>query len=291
MKDICDFIKCTGCGACAAVCPMGCISFQEDVEGFLRPLIDDEKCCDCNKCRTSCPAQNEVTPVHYEKPDVYALQLRDRKGLKLSSSGGAFSALAIPFLESGGVVFGSKMDDKLEVYHTAIHRVDEIAHLQGSKYVQSDTKDTFKETVDLLEKGQHVMYVGCPCQIAGLLAVCGDKHYDNLITVDLVCHGVPPYSFFKKYINEIQTEKQKKILSVKFRSKEKFSRQYMMMMFSDDSVEYRNAMSDEYMRLYLRQVNYRESCYICKFASLPRMGDFTIGDFVGVNCFLQALFA
>lgn len=281
---ICPSEQCTGCGACVAVCPTKSISFQSDAEGFVSPQIDINTCINCNNCVHVCPANNAISTSNYVKPRAMACQLKDSEVLHKSSSGGAFSAIAQQTLSRNGVVFGCTMDQQLDVYHLGITDMQQKNLLHGSKYLQSNTRDTFIEVKRLLAQEIQVLYVGCACQIAGLYASLGSKKYPTLTTVDLVCHGVGSPAFFHQYTNELSKHYSKQIINVDFRSKDRRSSSYVSKIsFIGREPIYIKALDDAYMNCYLRCAIYRECCYRCKYATLPRVADFTIGDFVGVE--------
>lgn len=191
---------CTGCGACYSACPKKCISMEQDAEGFLYPAVDSANCTKCGKCEKICPAMSQGT---VRKPlKVYAAKNPDEEIRYQSSSGGVFSMLAESVIAKGGVVFGARFNDNWEVEHGYAETVEGLAAFRGSKYVQSVIGETYKQTKEFLENGRRVLYSGTPCQIAGLKAYLS-KDYDNLLAVDLVCHGVPSPLVWKKYLGEI----------------------------------------------------------------------------------------
>ena len=172
-------------------CSKSAIVMAEDSEGFLQPRIDVDKCVECGLCQRVCPV---LHPIQNEgsKRKVYAfINYTDRK---VSSSGGAFSFFARKILDEGGVVFGATMDDNLQVYHIGVESIDELHRLRGSKYVQSKIGSSYKEVRFLLQSGRRVLFVGTPCQIAGLYKFLGRRYEELLLTLDLICHGVPNLS-------------------------------------------------------------------------------------------------
>jgi len=191
---------CTGCGSCRSVCPMRCISMEQDSEGFLYPIIDDKKCVKCHKCEKSCPS---IVQGAVRKPlRTYAAKNPNKEIRYQSSSGGIFSLLAEQVISEGGVVFGVRFNDVWEVVHRHAETVEELSEFRGSKYVQSIVGDTYLQARGFLEEGRKVLYSGTPCQIAGLKAFLG-KDYENFLTVDFVCHGVPSPLVWKKCLKEI----------------------------------------------------------------------------------------
>lgn len=282
---ICDPLKCTGCGLCKNVCPQDCIDLQTDKDGFITYNIDEALCIHCDKCKRLCPQNNVLTKDNFEEPLSYCCQTLDEKDLHLSSSGGMFSAIAKYVIEEhNGVVYASKMNEKLLVGFNRFENVKDLRAAQGSKYVQSFVQNTYRNVQEDLNAGRYVMFIGCPCQVYALKAFLA-KDYDNLILVDLVCHGVGPYSLYFQNLSR-HNKKNKEIVDVRFRSKDKFTftNHYIMKLtFRDGKKKYVSALNDWYMAAYFRKAIYRESCYHCRFTGFPRVGDITVGDFAGVS--------
>ncbi|MDR0764481.1 MAG: Coenzyme F420 hydrogenase/dehydrogenase, beta subunit C-terminal domain [Synergistaceae bacterium] len=214
-----DTVKCTGCRCCAQTCPCRAISVIDDEEGFPAPKIDEGLCTNCGLCKERCPENNN--PAVNAPVKVFGARYKlDDKKLYESASGGVFLALAEKFLVEGkALVFGAALDKNNVCRHIGIRDIAGITPLQSSKYVQSDTLDTFDETKQALDHGLKVLYSGTPCQIAGLHAYFG-KDYDNLYTVDVICHGVPSPALFEKYIQMLEEQEEDgKIIYFNFRSK------------------------------------------------------------------------
>ena len=194
--------SCVGCESCKNVCPKNAITMVIDSEGFKYPHIDDTLCIGCKLCETVCPVVVKQKNDNSYVPQYYAAKNLDEKERLASSSGGVFSLLARKVLNDEGIVFGALFSDKLDVSHRAITDSSEIWKLQGSKYIQSSIDDSYKDAQMWLKKGRKVLFSGTPCQIAGLKAFLRED-YENLITVDIICHGVPSPGVFKKYFTEI----------------------------------------------------------------------------------------
>lgn len=192
--------ECSGCGACFSICPKNVITLIPNVEGFLFPVVDSEKCINCNLCAKVCPVNN-IDTSNSKTPEAFAVQANDEIRLK-SSSGGVFTVLASYIFKQGGYVCGAAFDDSGKICHQVIYQENDLRLLQGSKYVQSAIGNTYKEVKNLLCSGKLVLFTGTPCQVAGLKSFLG-KNYDNLITADLICHGVPSPKVFQKYIAEL----------------------------------------------------------------------------------------
>ena len=268
---------CSGCGACASICPKACISMTVDGEGFAFPSVDSQKCIECGTCLKRCPVGNRG--LFGSKPlDSFALQDKDCESLQKSTSGGAFACIARNVLELGGVVFGAAYDESLNVSHIAVTELADLSKLQGSKYVSSDLKDSYKRIKAYLKDGRRVLFSGTPCQVAGLKSFLGDNP-DMLLTVDLVCHGVPSQKLFRKYIQWLGEKKGFPVQSYIFRSKKFFGWSHGGAYFNGKKMYPVNPFCDPYYASFLRGELSRKSCYSCKFANMNRQGDFTLGDF------------
>lgn len=203
MLQLTDKQDCCGCHACASVCARQCITMQEDNEGFLYPVVDASTCTDCGLCEKVCPVINQDEP---RKPlKVYAAKNRNEEIRRQSSSGGIFTPLAESVIRDGGVVFGAKFDKDWNVVHAWTDTIEGITDFRGSKYVQSTIGDAYREAREFLKQGRKVLFSGTPCQIAGLRKFLR-KEYDNLLAVDVVCHGVPSPLVWRKYLEETRVK-------------------------------------------------------------------------------------
>ncbi len=274
--------NCTGCGACYAVCPQNAIEMKKSSEGFLSPVIDHSKCIECKICAKTCPAMNECKDKNTETPECFAVKADDDIRMK-SSSGGVFTLLANNVFSRGGVVCGAAFTDDFHVEHIIIRSPEQMYKLRGSKYVQSSCHGVFRELKKLLDDGTPVLFSGCPCQVAGLKAFL-KKHYKNLITMDIVCHGVPSPAAFEKYLEE--TCDISDIKEFRFRIKSAgYNCLNLEIIYKDGTSQLRCIETDPYEQCFHGSVMLRESCYNCKFAELPRRGDITAGDFWGISQF------
>lgn len=276
MKNInsVEHSQCTGCGACFNKCPVDAIRMEYDSDGFLFPVIDQDKCTNCGLCVKSCPAMNPCR--RHTAFDTYAVWAKDEIRLQ-SSSGGMFTLLAEEILSRGGVVCGAiYSDDFLSVYHVVAKNSEELARLRGSKYVQSDTRDTFRETKACLEAGSAVLYVGCPCQIAGLYAFLG-RDYDNLYTADLVCHGANSVTAYRSFIREFSEGGE--IAKVDFRDKKFFEWSTPQVVYLKNGDVKKAAWNKGmWYKGFLEGVTIREVCANCTYANSSRIADITLGD-------------
>lgn len=279
---------CCGCRACENICPKKAITMIENKEGFLYPQIDKSKCINCGLCKKVCPLINKVNKPDFLNENIcYSAKNKNVKALENSSSGGMFWVLAKYVLDNGGLVVGAEMTKDHIVQHCIIDNESDLSKLMGSKYVSSNTNDVFSKIKKELDKKRLVLFSGVPCQVAGLTNFL-IKNYDNLITVDIVCHGVPSQKLFTKYVEYLEDKYKGKLLDYKFRSKEasdwgsfnglaKFSKNGKII------TKKINADFDPYYHNFLKGKNYRESCYECKFANKKRISDITIADFWGIE--------
>ena len=279
MKQIIDKKLCNGCATCSLVCPKKCISMAMDNEGFLRPVIDGKECIDCKLCKKTCPVLNKK---EQEKKCVraYAVKNRDENVRQSSSSGGVFTQLAKYVLRKQGAVFGAAFDDDFVVKHISVENEKDLAKLRKSKYVQSQIGESYKLAKNLLEQGKIVLFTGTPCQIGGLQAYLR-KPYKNLITQDIICHGVPSPKVWKKYLEKKKAKGQ--IKNVSFKDKSTGWRSYSLTFDYDDKKDSELISKNLFMNLFLKNVILRESCYNCAFKDEFRDSDITLADFWGVE--------
>lgn len=275
---------CTGCEACANKCPKGCISMVENAEGFLFPKINQKQCVGCNLCEKACPVLNPVS-IHKTEADVkvYALIHKDEEVRSASSSGGAFSAIAEYVLEQGGVVFGAAFDENFDVEHIGVEKKEDLAKLRGSKYVQSRIGDTYKKAKEYLQEGRLVFFTGTACQTSGLIGYLG-QNYDNLITQDLICHGVPSPLAWRKYIQFRERLEKSKTEHVFFRDKSfGWHNWHIAFKFKNGTQYKQNQRDDMMIAAFLRGKCSRKSCYECKFKQKCRLADITLADYWGIE--------
>ena len=279
-----DYEKCTGCGACVQRCPKRCISWTQREFGFRYPQIDKDACVNCGLCEKVCPTDKALeVPVEQK---VYAAVHKDTEVLAKSTSGGAFTAIADAIFAQGGIVYGAAMLDDMQVKHIRTTGKDDFEGLRSSKYLQSDTGTTYQMVEQDLKQGKFVLYSGTPCQIDGLKNFLG-KDYETLYTVDIVCHGVGSQAYFDKYM-DFARERYGKIKALRFRSKEYAGWScggVVVVVDSSDclkKIPYRD-FDNYYYSYFLSGDIYRKSCYSCKYANTNRVGDFTLGDYWGVE--------
>ena len=292
LTQICEPNCCTGCGLCEQICNHSAIRLQADAEGFLRPLINFNACAECGLCRVRCPANAAFQPEATSNklalfvPKIYSGWSNDEKIRKASSSGGAFTEIAKVVIHGGGVVFGVALDDNITAHHICVETLNDLKKLRGSKYVQSCIDSAYKQVKENLLFGRKVLFSGTPCQIAGLYSFLS-KDYPNLITVDIICHGVPSPMVFEDYKNYVAEIIKKPVSSVNFRWKKSswiFFNIGINPYIEKKEIKYSyvgNYYSDPFIRAFLRDNILRPCCYNCKYTSFKRLGDFTIADWWG----------
>ena len=280
-----DKKNCCACGACMNICPKSAISMKADEYGFLYPQINTDLCIECGMCKKVCSYQNKTESNSPLK--VYAAVTKSTD-ISKSASGGIFAAIAQKIIEDGGIVFGASMEYKngaLTPVHIGVETKDELIKLMGSKYVQSSIANTYKELKSELNKKRKVLYSGTPCQIAGLKGYL-QKDYENLYTVDIVCHGVPSAQFFSDYINNLENKLKGKIIDFKFRDKNVgWGHTAKVTYICNQKEKYKWIPNGEssYFSSFLNTDIDRENCYSCKYANSHRPGDISLGDYWGIE--------
>ena len=281
MIEIKDKSKCSGCSACYSVCPKNCISMIEDEEGFLYPTVNKDDCIECGLCEKVCPLEEH----NNKKNGVVSsciIQNKDKEVLLQSTSGGSFTPIAEYVLRQNGVVFGVEMtSDDFIIRHTKVEKKEELLKFRSSKYVQSSVGDTFKDAKNELENGRMVCFSGTPCQIQGFKNFL-KKDYENLITVDVVCRGVPSPGMWRDYVEKLQ--QLDKVQEVVFRDKG-LGYQYstMKIKYANGTVKRNGIESDQWLRMFFSGLSLRPSCPTCNFRTTDRCSDFTIWDCFNVS--------
>lgn len=283
--------NCCGCAACAQKCPHHALQMKADDFGFFYPSVDKKLCSDCGVCEKICPVLNLKKTEKENDPPTFAMIHKDDGVRSISSSGGVFTAVAKSVIDAGGAVFGARFsDDFTAVVHDFTETESGLAAFRGSKYVQSETGETFRQCEQFLKEDRPVLFSGTPCQIAGLHAFLGKK-YDNLLTVDLICHGVPAPLLWKKYVLYKVQKAKCKIKNIFFRSKSTgWIRSSLLIQYCNGKQYSKPANEDPYMRLFSSDICLRESCYACAFRTKHRLSDITIADFWGIDRVDSSLF-
>lgn len=312
MITILDKQKCCGCSACVQRCPQQCIKMQSDNEGFLYPIVELANCIDCGLCEKVCPVllpYEKREPVH-----TYAAYNKNDEIRKQSSSGGVFTLLSESVIDEGGVVFGARFDENWQVFINHVETKEDLVAFRGSKYVQARTDSTYIQCEKFLKEGRKVLYSGTPCQIAGLKHFLR-KEYDNLITVDFVCHGVPSPLIWGRYLKEVTETAHRAvdgkstvfpslnslslIKEIRFRDKTEGWEKYRFVLCLNEpsgDVEKSSVLSslysinqpakqNPYFLAFYKNLILRPSCHNCASKGFTSHSDITIGDFWGANIY------
>ena len=284
MPRLAKYKDCTGCMACYNSCSHNAIEIVNDKEGFLQPVVKADKCVECKLCENSCPVMTPLGPRDTSLSVYAAWYEKDRC---VSSSGGAFSAFARMILAHNGIVVGAAFDKVLHLRHIAIDSVEGLSALRGSKYVQSEIGDSFKIIRQYLNDGKKVLFCGTPCQVAGLRGFL-KKDYENLLAVDLICHGVPSDSVFQNYLKKLNNrlgnnKRKERIEKYEFRNCDGWDKTPSIVFANNKRKRYLYNVDALYLESFNRGAIFRESCSLCRYATIPRIGDVTLGDFWGIG--------
>lgn len=285
MIKITDKSQCCGCSACVQKCPKQCISMNVDNEGFSYPKVDLDCCIDCNLCEKVCPCLNQEES---QQPlSCYAAKNKDEEIRQQSSSGGIFTAIAEKIIAEKGVVFGARYNNNWQVVHTYVETKQGIAAFRGSKYVQSQIGETFKQAESFLKEGRKVLYSGTPCQISGLNHYLR-KQYDNLLTVEVVCHGVPSPKIWREYIDSLNL---KNIGHISNKDKSTGWRGYSFTVrnTANNVIFTERASQNKYLMAFIRNLTLRPSCFSCPAKAGKSKADITIADYWGIEHILPKM--
>ena len=277
-----DISRCCGCEACVQKCPRDCIEMKADHEGFYYPYVNTSDCVECGLCNKVCPIQTVNSRINGKIPTAYAAFAQDDKIRKESTSGGVFSVLAGRVIDENGSVFGAIMsEDCKNVLHIEAQNLSDLEAMRGSKYVQSRIGDTYKRIEEELIKHRRVMFSGTPCQVGGLKRYLG-REYENLICVDLICHGVPSPKLWKKYVEYREKCAGANLSKAFFRYKKYGWKNSSVLFKFSNNAEYSRVFSkDMFGRMFSQNICLRPACYQCHFKNLQRMSDITLADFWG----------
>jgi coenzyme F420-reducing hydrogenase beta subunit len=256
------------------------LTMKQGMDGFMYPEKGDSRQCECGFV---CPEISHVKKSDKPYPHLYALQIKNEGVLLESTSGGAFYCIADYVLQKGGYVCGVVYNDDLQAVHILTNNYDDLTYMHNSKYVKSDLKNVYREIKDKLESNFHVLFSGLPCEVGGLKSFL-EKDYDKLITVDLVCTGVPSARMFSDFINSIELKKKIKIIDFKFRDKHKYGLSHTTVIRyikagkeKQKTIQNRDCVS--YYVAFGKQNCFRDKCYNCSYNSSARVSDFTLGGF------------
>jgi len=284
MIRIIDKHNCCGCEACVQACPKQCISFEEDKEGFHYPKVDNSICIECELCEKVCPI---LLPYNLRKPLTQVAAINpDETVRKESSSGGIFTMLAENVIRKGGVVFGVRFDEKWQAVFDYADTIEGLSAFRGSKYLQARVGKSFVEVKEFLQQGREVLFSGTSCQVSALKHLLR-RDYDNLLLVDVVCHGVPSPKVWGRYLDEVTQNNMNAIKYVKFRSKKQGWKRFCFDLTYVKEGEQHNISSwhqqNHFMRIFLNDVILRPSCHSCRAKGGRSWSDLTVADFWGIN--------
>lgn len=267
--------KCTGCGTCSAVCPKSAIRMEEDLLAEKRPKVDVKLCVNCGRCQAVCP-QNAPAALSYPIK-CYALWSKQENDWTFSASGGAMPAFARVVCRQGGYVYGCDYSQSGELVFSGTNESDTIDRFRSSKYSRGDAYRVFPEIKDRLNDRQTVLFVGTPCQVAGLKRFLA-KDYETLIAVDLVCHGTPPNHYLQKHLKRQGVKPP--IQRIRFRGE--YDQQ--LTAWKDNRIVYQKSKdADRYFRAFYANAISYDACYSCVYAQAKRASDITLGDFWGLG--------
>ena len=279
MKALPGTSDCAGCSACFAACPCGAISMTPDEEGFLIPSVLKESCVDCGRCTSVCPVLRHGQVD--DSPNCFAARSLDRDVLMRSTSGGVFQELARETIACGGIVYGCAYDRRMEACHIGVETEDGVKMLGGSKYVQSDMKDCFREISAALKSGRKVLFSGTPCQVAGLRSFLGGGK-GLLLTVEVICHGVPSPMLFNQLKDGLEAL-HGKLIGLTFRDKAKgWTNRSVTGLYGQGKIAEQGPISS-YNQAFLKGLSIRKSCGHCEFTGGRSGADITLGDFWGIE--------
>lgn len=273
VKEICDKSQCTGCSACFSACPTGAIEMCEDEWGFYHPFIDQSKCIGCHKCIRSCQVCNQ--PSKNAPIDVFAAIAKEQYIHETSSSGGFCTAIAKFFLENGGVVYGTALDDHFILRHERISELKDLYKIQGSKYVETNL-DKIYQSVEKDIKTIKTLFIGTPCNVGGLLAYLGNKDKENLFLVSFICGGISSTKLLKESLGSRLNGLRK----LEFR---RGSKSALWLTYGDGKTTCLARETNPYMIGYYYKLMHRSCCFKCLYATNERVGDITCGDFWGLK--------
>lgn len=275
---------CCGCTACYASCPTGVIRMTSDREGFAYPQIDETKCVQCGLCQKVCCLHGMSRETHYANQiEIVAAKHTSNDVRMSSSSGGAFTAISDVVLQRSGIVYGAIYDNEIRVIHSRAMTQSQRDAMKVSKYVQSDLGNTFQCVRNDLVAGKEVLFSGTPCQVEGLKHYLGGE-YPNLLTVDIICYGVPSPKMFAEHIKQIQQKRHNRVAQYSCRAKcLGWHKHIEQAVFSNGRVEYGTPLLQQHKCLFHSGMILRPSCYQCQFSNLYRPADLTLGDFWGIE--------
>lgn len=279
MINFSDKHNCCGCSACSQRCPKHCIKMVEDEEGFLYPKVEEKSCINCGLCEKVCPVLNQAN--EHNPLECYAAKNMNDTVRANSSSGGIFTALAELIIAKGGIVYGACYNKQWEVIHTAVTTIQGLEAFRGSKYVQSKIGNTYIEIETYLKQGRIILFSGTPCQIAGLNRYLR-LDYENLITVEIVCHGTPSPKVWRDYAAQLPL---KDVSKISMRDKATGWRGYSFSLYDIDGNTIFSELSsvNKYLMAFSSNLTIRPSCFQCPSKAGKSKSDITLADFWGIE--------
>ncbi len=284
MIRLCETELCTGCTACASICPYGCIAMRPDSEGFLRPVVDEKRCMDCGLCAKACPVLS--APDKHPMPRAYTAKNRNETVRAMSTAGGVFTLLAQQVLEDGGLVVGAAFDMDFHVEHQLIDQNQLLPRLRGAKYAQSDVRGVFAQVREQLRQGKQVLFSGTPCQVAGLRAFLG-KEEPGLILVDMVCRGVPSPAVWEHYLRLRCEQEGEGLRPTELTHCAKPGRS-LDIRWPYGKSYLASAQEDPFLRAVNGDLCLRPACHRCSVKGLTRSADLTLGEARGQSTALDS---
>lgn len=280
MKLCTDKTECCGCGACIDICHTGAVHMEQDYEGFFYPQIDEKACTDCGNCRQVCPILSQSKKNGDSL--YFGVQAKDEKIRYSSSSGGMFSILAQYVLEKNGIIYGAAYDKHMEVVHMEARDLQQLERIKKTKYVQSNLEGIYCRIEEQLKKNQWVLFCGTPCQAHALILYL-KKPYSTLLVADLVCYGAPSPGIWKSYIKYLEQKHGGRVTEFYFRDKRN-KNNGQTCSYAANGTEYVSGLGQNiYCKMYFANYILRPACYRCRFCSVNRTSDFTIGDFWNIE--------
>jgi coenzyme F420-reducing hydrogenase beta subunit len=285
--EIClaDKELCTGCCACYDICPLNCINMDYDEEGFLYPAIDSDICSSCGACTKVCPVINYSEQAEQSIPKTYLAWNLDETIRRQSTSGGISPIFVDYVLREGGAACGAAFDEHFYLVQLLAFNKEDSKRFTGSKYLQSDSRGIYKKTKELLKEGKKILFTGVPCQIRALSYYLG-RGYNNLITCETLCHGVPSPQLFYKWIEYLEKKYQSKIVEYNFRDKTNgWDKMTVSVIYENGKKRTYRTRKCNFHVWFGKHLSLRPSCFNCICREKRRYADLTIGDFWGIEQF------
>lgn len=272
--ELCNSEKCTGCCACRNICPQCAIEMEEDYRYGIYPRIITDKCVECGLCKRVCPVFHPIQKNKVQKS--YAAWAKDPDIVHCSASSGIVTVMYKKILSEGGVIFGTRYKEGKLVFDY-IESIEDATVFRGSKYIHAYVENSYQKVKKFLRENRKVLFVGTPCQIAGLKNFLQEE-YKNLYTIDLICHGVTPQMYLNEYLSKVIGNISYDKVLFRGREGEKLA------VYKKEKLIYvKNKSTDLYYSAYVRGLLHRENCYSCQYTSQERIGDITVGDFWGID--------